>query len=291
MTPECCTRDPHQIYGLPKIHKPGNPLRPIVSFYGAPLPALHKQLAHILKSLTMSKLRLKNSEDFPERFRHDVDPYFTYYSFLDVKSLYTTWDMHAAVNITMDKLRSHPEILPVNITAEGIHSLLNFSLDNSYLEFDSRFFRQNIGGTMGSPLTVALAEIRVLYIEELAISSGTNLPKHYYYVVDDGFGYFRSSQHAESFLNHINSLVPDIEYTIEVCLQISLPTSPQPPPPPDIKFKSNYARKRDFGLLCPNMEVRPQAPKNEIYQKIFIFLKRSSNFASNEPSTICRHKV
>ena len=26
-----------QIYGLPKIHKPGNPLRPIVSFYGTPL--------------------------------------------------------------------------------------------------------------------------------------------------------------------------------------------------------------------------------------------------------------
>ena len=72
-------------------------------------------------------------------------------------------------------------------------------------------------------------------------------------------------------------------------LQISLPTSPQPPP--DIKFKSSYARERDFGLLCPNMEIRPQAPKNGIFQKIFIFLKRSSNFASNEPSTTCRHKL
>ena len=27
-----------QIYGLPKIHKPGNPLRPIVSFYGISAP-------------------------------------------------------------------------------------------------------------------------------------------------------------------------------------------------------------------------------------------------------------
>ena len=70
-------------------------------------------------------------------------------------------------------------------------------------------------------------------------------------------------------------------------LQISLPTSPQPFP--DIKSKSSYARKRDFGLLCPNMEIRPQAPKNGIFQKIFIFLKRSSNFASNELSTTCRY--
>ena len=42
-------------------------------------------------------------------------------------------------------------------------------------------------------------------------------------------------------------------------LQISLLTSPQPPL--DTKFKSSYARKRGFGLLCPNMENRPQAPK------------------------------
>ena len=27
-----------QIYGLPKIHKPGNPIRPIVSFYDTPYP-------------------------------------------------------------------------------------------------------------------------------------------------------------------------------------------------------------------------------------------------------------
>ena len=59
------------------------------------------------------------------------------------------------------------------------------------------------------------------------------------------------------------------------CLQISLPTSPQPPP--DIKFKSSYARKRDFGLLCPNMEVWPQAPKNGIFREILIFLKRPSD--------------
>ena len=36
-------------------------------------------------------------------------------------------------------------------------------------------------------------------------------------------------------------------------------------------------------ILCPNMEIRPQAPKNGIFQKKFIFLKRSSNFASNDP--------
>ena len=66
-------------------------------------------------------------------------------------------------------------------------------------------------------------------------------------------------------------------------LQISLPTSPQPPP--DIRFKSSYARKRDFGLLCPNMEIWPRAPKKGIFQIFFIFVERSPDFVSNEPST------
>ena len=204
-----------KIYGLPKIHRSGNPLRPIVSFYGTPLSALHKQLSIVLKPLTQSKLRLTNTEDFLNKFRQDSDSEHGYHCSLDVKSLYTTCDMHAAVDIAMDKLRSNPGILPANITPEGINSLLNFSLDNSCLGFNSQFFRQNIGGPIGSPLTVALAEIRVSYIEDMALRSFLDPPPHYYHFVDDGFGYFRNRSHAESFLAHLNSLSPDLEYTIE----------------------------------------------------------------------------
>ena len=52
-------RPPH-IYGLPKIHKEGTPIRPIVAFCNSPLSALHKQLSEILKPLTLSPLRLKD---------------------------------------------------------------------------------------------------------------------------------------------------------------------------------------------------------------------------------------
>ena len=50
--------------------------------------------------------------------------------------------------------------------------------------------------------------------------------------------------------------------------------SNEPSTTPDImfNFKSSYARKRDFGLLCPNMEIRPQAPKNGIFENFFIFV-------------------
>ena len=48
---------------------------------------------------------------------------------------------------------------------------------------------------------------------------------------------------------------------------------------------AHYARKRDFGLLCPIMEIQPQVSKNGIFQTFFIFVERSPDFASNEPST------
>ena len=68
---------------------------------------------------------------------------------------------------------------------------------------------------MGSPLTMALAEIRVTDIENLAISTFPHSPKHYRHFVDDGFGHFTDRDHANNFLQHINSLTEDLQYTIE----------------------------------------------------------------------------
>ena len=115
----------------------------------------------------------------------------------------------------MDRLYLNSSILPPNLTPEGIKSLLNFSLDNAYWEFNNQFYKQITGGLMGSTLTVTLAEIRVVDIEQLAVANSTRKPKHYYYFVDDGFGYFINRNHAEEFLEHLNSLVHDLDYTIE----------------------------------------------------------------------------
>ena len=79
-----------------------------------------------------------------------------------------------------------------------------------------------------------------------------------------------------------NGIFQNYSFLLKV-LQISLPTSPQPSP--DIKFKSSYARKRDFGLLCPNMKIRPQAPKNGLFQNFSFLWKglRISLLTSPQP--------
>ena len=98
---------------------------------------------------------------------------------------------------------------------DAVYTLLNFSLDNSYFQYNDQFYKQTTGGPMGSPLTVALAEIRVTETEQLALETSSQPPKHYRHFVDDGFGHFMNQQHANQFLRHINGLTNDLQYTIE----------------------------------------------------------------------------
>ncbi|GJQ68059.1 hypothetical protein Trydic_g16767 [Trypoxylus dichotomus] len=54
---------PPRLYGLPKIHKPGNPLRPIVSTCGSPTYELTKYVAKQLAQYSgNTKSFVKNAE-------------------------------------------------------------------------------------------------------------------------------------------------------------------------------------------------------------------------------------
>ncbi|XP_063684382.1 uncharacterized protein LOC134818673 [Bolinopsis microptera] len=204
-----------QLYGQPKIHKPGAPIRPVVSFYNTPLQALHKVLASFLKPLAQNPLRLKDSSDFKHRFDSSLNPSFHYHASLDVQSLYTSCDMRLALKTVISSFEQNPSRLPSNVTTTTIGSLINFCLDNSYLEFNGSFYSQDEGGTMGSPLIVELAEIRLAEIETLALSSCPDPPNTYSHFVDDGLGSFRDRNHAESFLTFLNSLTEDLNFTQE----------------------------------------------------------------------------
>ena len=48
----CSVPQPSKLYGLPKLHKPNIPMRPIVSFCGSPTYQLSKYLTNVLKPLT-----------------------------------------------------------------------------------------------------------------------------------------------------------------------------------------------------------------------------------------------
>ena len=65
MYPTSCV--PPKFYGLPKIHKPDTPLRPIVSSCGSVTYGVAKELAKILKPLVgKSPHHINSTQDFVE---------------------------------------------------------------------------------------------------------------------------------------------------------------------------------------------------------------------------------
>ena len=61
----CSVPQPPKLYGLPKLHKPGIPMRPIVSFCGSPTYQLSEYLTAILQPLTdKSRRKLQSTENF-----------------------------------------------------------------------------------------------------------------------------------------------------------------------------------------------------------------------------------
>ena len=84
--------------------------------------------------------------------------------------------MKKATDTVLKPFGRNSSLLPNNVTLDAIYALLHFFLDNSYLEYNNNFYRQTIGGPMGSPLTVALAEVRVTEIETLLLTPARSPP-------------------------------------------------------------------------------------------------------------------
>ena len=99
---------------------------------------------------------------------------------------------------------------------ENITSLLEFCLKSTYFTFQGRYFEQQEGAAMGSPISPIVAN---LYMEEFEIKAISSSPQSSYLwkrFVDDTFTTIKSSEKTK-FLEHLNTRDPNILFTSEEC--------------------------------------------------------------------------
>ena len=96
-----------RFFGLPKIHKPNTPLRPIVSLSGSPTYELPKYLSSILQLQPLIKTSTHSVSNAVTFLQHiKIEPDETIVSF-DVVSLFTSTPLSTAKRITEELLTTN----------------------------------------------------------------------------------------------------------------------------------------------------------------------------------------
>ncbi|BHF75559.1 hypothetical protein SprV_0501865500 [Sparganum proliferum] len=165
-----------RFYGLPKVHKEGAPLRPIVSLKGTPTYGLAKGLFRRLKFLTSDS----NTTDL-------------------------------AVQTMEPLLREKYDERENRLGHALIIQLLKFCL-KTYFTFDGTIYEQVKGTPMGSPISGLIAEAVLQRLESLVCRH--HRPKFWARYVDDTFVVIERDQ-VLTFKEHLNAVFPDIQFTME----------------------------------------------------------------------------
>ena len=215
-----------KLYGLPKIHKQGAPLRPIVSSVGSVTYNTAKHLAVILNSVKgKNGYAVKNAEDFSNKVRNKIIPPGYEHASFDVTSLFTCIPVDYALRVIRKKLMNDDSWKKVTeLTLDNVMDLLEFCLTTTYFVYDGVFYRQCFGAPMGAPISPGVADLTMEDFEEEALDKCPPEMKPTFWVryVDDIYTHILSLL-SEEFHTHLNSQNENIQFTKESAVNMQIP--------------------------------------------------------------------
>lgn len=200
-------------HGLPKIHKSPLAMRPIVSSIGSPTDGLSKWLAYLLQPYAANtRSYIKNSDDAARKIRQIQTHPDTILVALDVHSLYTSIPLNLAINAVKSYIRNHK-------LYSYICKALEIVLYKNYFTFGNRFYKQNVGIAMGTPVAPQVATLYVAYYEERIIFPAMgNYLQFYGRYLDDVFCVFKQDKSDPSAFDRFIGLlheIPGLKWSFE----------------------------------------------------------------------------
>ena len=208
-----------RMYGVPKVHKTGTPLRPILSMINAPQHEMARWLAEKLQPV-INKFAEHTVADTFEFCAH-IEEFSqrracgstTFMCSFDITSLFTNIPLIETIQICMDSLYRDSTINPPSIPEKLMYKLLLKATTEVEFSFEGVMYRQVDGVAMGSPLGPVLANVFVGYCET---KIGTeHWPAFYDRFVDDTFAIFDNEERSQEFHQRLNELHPALKFTVE----------------------------------------------------------------------------
>ena len=204
-----------RLYGLPKIHKTGVPVRPVLSMKGS---AAHK-VAHWLKSvldpvvLHFCKYNIKDTFELVSTLKNiKVKSTELYLASLDAVSLFTSVPVERCLGIIREFLGNDKV---AGVCGEELIELIGMCVCNVQFLFNGIFYRQTDGVAMGSPLGPILADIFVGFIES-QVDIGLRADVVFYgRYVDDVLLISKSANEVGDLRQLLNSIDGGVQFTEE----------------------------------------------------------------------------
>ncbi|XP_062556681.1 uncharacterized protein LOC134221501 [Armigeres subalbatus] len=202
-----------KIYGQPKAHKPGLPLRPVVPCMTAPAYELSKFVSKILQSSMTSKYNVRDSFSFCEYVNSIELPEGCILVSFDVVALFTS----IPKSLVRQSIFRHWDEITHNtsICLDLFWEIMEFCIDASYFVFEGEFYQQIFGTAMGNPLSPIIAE----YVMEDLLDNATTATNveitHLKKYVDDLFLVLPSDK-IQEVLGIFNQQNTHIQFTVEI---------------------------------------------------------------------------
>ena len=165
-----------RFYGLPKVHKEDYPLRPIVSAISSPTYNLSKFVSKMISPLVgKTDSFVKNSRDFAELVKIEKLESDEIMVSFDVKSLFTNVPVTKALDIIHQKLEQDQTLDErTPLSPSQLIVLLKICLTTTYFLYADKYYEQQEGTAMGSPVSPLVANLFMEYLEKIAIDTSLN---------------------------------------------------------------------------------------------------------------------
>uniref|UniRef100_A0A8D8WUJ8 Reverse transcriptase domain-containing protein n=1 Tax=Cacopsylla melanoneura TaxID=428564 RepID=A0A8D8WUJ8_9HEMI len=217
-TPNVSNPQIPKLYGLPKLHKEGNPLRPVVSCVDAPSSEICKKFISVLPELLKfkSKYSINNNLCLIEKLKKVPKlPTNAKLISFDVKNLFPSIPINELKSIILNGTIHLSQSLKMEI-----NKCLEVCLDQNFCTFQDVIYEIKKGLPIGSPISPLMAEIFMNHIENKIFNLGDPLISsiiYWYRYVDDVFAVVTcSKRQLNLLLRTLNTVNPHIQFTMEL---------------------------------------------------------------------------
>ena len=136
----------------------------------------------------------------------------------DVSALFTSIPIEYALRAAKQKLSRDPSWQAVTeLNLEKVLTLLEFCLSTTYFVYQNRFYKQQFGAPMGSPISPGIADLSMEIFEESMLRDCPShlTPDVWFRYVDDTFSVLHE-YFIDEFSDYLNGRNPHIQFTKEV---------------------------------------------------------------------------